>query len=112
MAANGLKWTATDRNGTAVAVIDSRSHAVTPRRLDPFGNDRGTTGWPAATRGFVDGSTNPATGLTRLGAREYDAKRGSSTGDDMMIGYTIPEIRRLLTALVVRSTRLPEQVWA
>ncbi|MEU6073619.1 helix-turn-helix transcriptional regulator [Micromonospora sp. NPDC047074] len=30
----------------------------------------------------------------------------------MMIGYTVPEIRRLLTALVVRSTHPPERVWA
>ncbi|RLK09569.1 hypothetical protein DER29_6098 [Micromonospora sp. M71_S20] len=29
-----------------------------------------------------------------------------------MIGYTVPEIRRLLTALVVRSTHPPERVWA
>ncbi|MCX5121792.1 polymorphic toxin-type HINT domain-containing protein [Micromonospora sp. NBC_00362] len=91
MAANGLKWTATDRNGTAVAVIDSRSHAVTPRRLDPFGNDRGTTGWPAATRGFVDGSTNPATGLTRLGAREYDAKLGKFISTDPIVAAGDPQ---------------------
>ncbi|RQX15424.1 hypothetical protein DDE19_20185 [Micromonospora ureilytica] len=29
-----------------------------------------------------------------------------------MIGYTVPEIRRLLTALIVRSTHPPEHVWA
>ncbi|MEK8106425.1 hypothetical protein NKG94_16600 [Micromonospora sp. M12] len=28
----------------------------------------------------------------------------------MMIGYTVPEIRRLLTALIVRSTHPPEHV--
>ena len=41
-----------------------------------------------------------------------DRKRGTSTGDDMMIDYTVPEIRRLLTALVVRHIHEPEHVWA
>ena len=30
----------------------------------------------------------------------------------MMIGYTVPEIRRLLTALLLRHTPLPQQVVA
>ncbi|MET7951649.1 polymorphic toxin-type HINT domain-containing protein [Micromonospora sp. NPDC005324] len=91
MTTNGLKWTATDRNGTAVATIDASVHAVTPRRLDPFGNDRGTTGWPTATRGFVDGSTNPATGLVRLGAREYDAKLGKFISTDPIVAFADPQ---------------------
>ncbi|CCH19790.1 Transposase [Micromonospora lupini str. Lupac 08] len=57
---------------------------------------------------------HPVHGRSRLAVRgpiPY-RKRGSSPGDDMMIGYTVPEIRRLLTALIVRSTHPPEHVWA
>ena len=29
-----------------------------------------------------------------------------------MIGHTVPEIRRLLTALIVRPQQQPERIWA
>jgi hypothetical protein len=39
-------------------------------------------------------------------------KRGTGTGHEMMIGYTVPEIRRLLLSLAFTSLHPPDRVWA
>ena len=38
-------------------------------------------------------------------------KRGIGTGDPAMIGYTLPEIRRLLVSLVQSCASDPEGAW-
>jgi RHS repeat-associated protein len=55
-----------------MVAIDRETQASTVRRQNPFGVPRGgsTGAWPN-TRGFV-GGTSDDTGLTHLGAREYD----------------------------------------
>ncbi|MEW2518773.1 RHS repeat-associated core domain-containing protein [Actinacidiphila alni] len=74
-----LSWTLTDRNGTADTAVDATTQAVTRRRSDPFGNPRGTQPadgqWPG-NQGFVGGTTDKTTGLTHLGARDYDPIAG------------------------------------
>jgi RHS repeat-associated protein len=70
-----LNWQAVDNHGTAELTINATTKAVASRlRTDPFGNPRNTNPWPS-THGFVNGSTDP-TGLTHLGAREYDPTTG------------------------------------
>ncbi|MBY8853931.1 hypothetical protein K7G98_39160, partial [Saccharothrix sp. MB29] len=64
-----------DRHGTATVLLDSVSHAVTRRALDPYGNPLDTTPWPVA-RGFLDKPVSEHTGLTDVGARKYDAATG------------------------------------
>lgn len=44
-------------------------------------------------------------------AKTLTAKRGTGSSSGMMIGYTVPEIRRLLAALVVRSHQHKRHVW-
>src|SRR5262249_35381346 len=69
--AAGLSWLASDHQGTANLSIDEASQAATVRRQTPFGAPRGTNpAWPNE-HGFVGGNLDP-TGLTHLGAREYD----------------------------------------
>ncbi|WP_051110431.1 putative adhesin [Longispora albida] len=76
-AGSTLTWLSGDRHGTAQITIDAVTQAVSTRRETPFGGIRATTGtWPSSMdKGFV-GGTNDNTGLTHLGAREYDPALG------------------------------------
>ncbi|WP_347405073.1 polymorphic toxin-type HINT domain-containing protein [Micromonospora sp. WMMD1082] len=68
----GLVWSGSDHHGTEQVQINADDHTTNRKRLLPYGEDRSTT-QPAffGTRGFV-GGTQDDTGLTHLGAREYD----------------------------------------
>ncbi|MEV0396724.1 RHS repeat domain-containing protein [Polymorphospora rubra] len=74
----GVTRLATDHHGTHTHAIDSNTApaTITRRRTLPFGEPNGTTptGWPG-TRGYLGAPTDP-TGLTHLGAREYDPTTG------------------------------------
>jgi RHS repeat-associated protein len=72
-----LTWLVSDHHGTAELAIDEVGQQVGRQRHDPYGNTRGT-GTPklAGDRGFVGGTTDDSTGLTHLGAREYDPTTG------------------------------------
>ena len=85
----GLNWITADKHGTAQVSVQSVGQAVAIRRDTPFGQSRAGTGsWPSVMdRGFV-GGTMDSTGLTHLGAREYDPAVGLFVSRDpvMMIG--------------------------
>jgi RHS repeat-associated protein len=89
----GIKWLISDRQGTVNITIDPATQAVTQRRQDPYGNPRGsTTGtWPASMdKGFVGGTQDP-TGLTHLGAREYEPETGRFMSVDPVLTLTNPQ---------------------
>lgn len=89
--AAGFTWVFGDQHGTAQLAVDPATLVPTARRTDPFGNPRGTTApWPG-DRGFVDGTTNESTGLTRLGAREYDPGLGRFLSVDPVTDPTDPQ---------------------
>ncbi|WP_308121165.1 RHS repeat-associated core domain-containing protein [Paractinoplanes bogorensis] len=71
-----LTWTASDHQGTAQIAVDAATQQASMRRQTPFGGPRGVapSTWPD-DKGFVGGTTDN-TGLTHLGAREYDALLG------------------------------------
>ncbi|MEV4616081.1 RHS repeat-associated core domain-containing protein, partial [Kitasatospora sp. NPDC049258] len=80
-----------DHHGTAELNIDATTGAVDQRRTTPFGEARGTapTSW-SGNRGFV-GGTNEATGLTHLGARDYDPATGRFISVDLILDVDDPQ---------------------
>jgi len=91
--AGTLQWLAADHHGTAEATINSTDLAVARRRTTPFGGPRGTTTgtWlTAMDKGFV-GGTQDATGLTHLGAREYDPILGRFVSVDPLLDLSDPQ---------------------
>ncbi|MEU2628319.1 polymorphic toxin-type HINT domain-containing protein [Kitasatospora sp. NPDC007106] len=88
---NTVTFQINDHHGTAELGIDATTNAVSQRRSTPFGGTRGTqpTGW-AGTRGFL-GGTNEPTGLTHLGARDYDPATGRFTSVDPLLVPADPQ---------------------
>ncbi|MDX3641099.1 RHS repeat-associated core domain-containing protein [Streptomyces sp. MB09-02B] len=72
-----LSFLASDHHGTSSLALDATTYAVTKRYTSPFGASRGTaTGpWPD-DKTFLGKPTDAGTGLTHIGAREYDPKTG------------------------------------
>lgn len=74
----GVSWMFGDTQGTGLMEIDSTTLQVSRRRFTPFGAARGTAPtvpW-VGEKGFVGGTLDASTGLTHLGAREYDPRTG------------------------------------
>ncbi|WP_159771017.1 RHS repeat-associated core domain-containing protein [Streptomyces sp. HM190] len=72
-----LSFLASDHHSTSSLTLDATTYAVTKRYTSPFGASRGTaTGpWPD-DKTFLGKPTDSGTGLTHIGAREYDPKTG------------------------------------
>ncbi|WP_234042379.1 RHS repeat-associated core domain-containing protein [Streptomyces marianii] len=86
-----LIWMSADHNGTATVQIDAATQAVSRRHMQPFGETRGTQ--PAqwtGDKGFVGGTQDP-TGLTHLGAREYDPTTGRFISADPIADLKDPQ---------------------
>ncbi|MGW2119266.1 polymorphic toxin-type HINT domain-containing protein [Streptomyces zhihengii] len=87
-----VSFIAADHHGTGEVAVHAVTGSVTQRRFDPYGVERGTaTGsWPGE-KGYVGGTIDKSTGLTHLGAREYDAVIGKFISVDPLIDYTQPQ---------------------
>ncbi|MEW2113670.1 polymorphic toxin-type HINT domain-containing protein [Streptomyces sp. NPDC005474] len=72
-----ISFTLADHHGTAQLSVNATTQVLTQRRTLPFGGSRDTgSGTWTGTKGFVGGTIDTATGLTHLGAREYDPATG------------------------------------
>ncbi|GHG31377.1 MULTISPECIES: RHS repeat domain-containing protein [Amycolatopsis] len=86
-----LSWLAADYQGTTQIAINSTDLTVQQRRQTPFGTPRGTNGELPGERGFVGGTIDQATGLTHLGARDYDADLGRFVSLDPILNPADPQ---------------------
>ncbi|MFE9969058.1 RHS repeat-associated core domain-containing protein [Streptomyces sp. NPDC005525] len=81
-----LNFLAADPHGTASLVLDATNWAITKRYTTPFGATRGTTPttWPDDKR-FLGKPADTTTGLTHIGAREYDPGIGQFISVDPIL---------------------------
>jgi|GEM_PF-5429815 len=87
---SGLSWLFNDHQGTASMTQQAGSGTATYRYQDPYGGPRGlAAAWPSE-RGFVGGTNDPS-GLTHLGAREYDPGLGVFISVDPVMDLTNPK---------------------
>ncbi|MFD0568312.1 polymorphic toxin-type HINT domain-containing protein [Kitasatospora gansuensis] len=90
-----LVYHAADPHGTnGVQISTDATQAVTRRPTDPFGNARGAAVDPASwasDKGFIGGTLDTATGLTNLGAREYDPVHGRFLNPDPLLAADNPQ---------------------
>jgi RHS repeat-associated protein len=88
---SGVSFEAADRLGTAQISVDADDLAVTQRRYLPFGEERTTAvSWPTE-KGYVGGTVDKSTGLTHLGAREYEPDTGRFISVDPLIDFNDPQ---------------------
>ncbi|WP_051115033.1 RHS repeat-associated core domain-containing protein [Actinokineospora enzanensis] len=87
----GLFWQLGDHQGTTSMTLKADTLELNQRRQDPFGQPRGTQSstWPD-DKGFV-GGTKDDTGLTNLGARQYDPATGRFTSVDPVLDTDDPQ---------------------
>ncbi|MFI8811337.1 MULTISPECIES: polymorphic toxin-type HINT domain-containing protein [unclassified Streptomyces] len=86
-------FTIADHHGTGELAIQANNLSITQRRTLPFGEIRGQTptNWPG-TKGFVGGTDDTkTTGLTHLGAREYDPDTGRFISVDPILDLSDPQ---------------------
>ncbi|MFH9712871.1 RHS repeat-associated core domain-containing protein [Streptomyces luteogriseus] len=81
-----LNFLAADHHGTSSILLDATTYAVTKRYSTPFGDVRGTkaTTWPD-DKAFLGKPADASTGLTHVGAREYDPSIGQFVSVDPLL---------------------------
>ncbi|MEU7414946.1 deaminase domain-containing protein [Streptomyces sp. NPDC042638] len=88
-----VSFTLADHHGTAQLAIEAGTQKLTQRRTLPFGGIRGAkpADWPGA-KGFVGGiDVTSDTGLTHLGARDYDPTTGRFISVDPILNPSDPQ---------------------
>ncbi|MFI5908165.1 RHS repeat-associated core domain-containing protein [Dactylosporangium sp. NPDC051541] len=81
-AASAYTFQVADQHGTPGLYLSSNLQTATWRQSTPYGEPRGSAGsWPD-NHGFLGAPADADTGLTRLGARDYDPATGRFTSVD------------------------------
>ncbi|MEU9979389.1 RHS repeat-associated core domain-containing protein [Streptomyces sp. NPDC051014] len=87
-----LSYLSGDPHGTSTVSLDATTQAVTKRYLTPFGSTRsGGTGTWADDKTFLGKTTDDASGLTYMGAREYDSTTGRFISADPLLSVDQPQ---------------------
>ncbi|MDG4857583.1 RHS repeat-associated core domain-containing protein [Streptomyces sp. T-3] len=81
-----LSFLAADHHGTPSLALEAGSYAITKRYTSPFGAPRGAkaTSWPD-DKAFLGKPADTGTGLTHIGAREYDPVIGQFINVDPLL---------------------------
>ncbi|MGW6245478.1 polymorphic toxin-type HINT domain-containing protein [Streptomyces roseolus] len=91
--AQKLTYLAGDHHGTqSLAIAADSTQAYSKRRMTPFGAERGTptgTAWPD-DKGFLGKTDDKTTGLTHIGARQYDPVIGQFISVDPLLSLDQP----------------------
>ncbi|MFE3072348.1 RHS repeat-associated core domain-containing protein [Streptomyces sp. NPDC059247] len=89
---NGVRILVSDHHNTNSLSISASSLAVNRRKTLPYGAQRGAAPyfWPG-TKGFVGGDIDATTGLTHIGAREYDTALGQFISVDPLLEIDKPQ---------------------
>jgi len=85
----GIWWLSPDPVGTAGLEINVSTGSVTRRWMDPFGVARGAASTWSSLHGYLN-APQSATGLTHLGAREYDPVLGQFITTDPKLDSNDP----------------------
>ncbi|MFE5995279.1 polymorphic toxin-type HINT domain-containing protein [Streptomyces sp. NPDC056454] len=92
--ANRLTYLAGDRHGTqSLAISADSSQSFSKRYMSPFGAERGVpagTTWPN-DKGFLGKTDDRTTGLTHIGARQYDPAIGQFISADPILSPGQPQ---------------------
>ncbi|WP_406359489.1 RHS repeat-associated core domain-containing protein [Streptomyces sp. NBC_00715] len=83
---SALTWLAADQHGTSSLAVDAVTQNFSKRYSTPFGAQRsgGTGTWPD-DKAFLGAAADAASGLTHLGAREYDPLTGRFLSVDPLL---------------------------
>ncbi len=80
-----------DPHGTSGLYLDNTAQTPTWRQFTPYGAPRGTSTTWLDDRGFLNKPTDTTTGLTTIGAREYDPGTGNFISLDPLFIDSAPE---------------------
>lgn len=87
-----VRFLVADHHGTNTLSIAAGTLSFNRRKQLPYGGERGTppAAWPSQ-KGFVGGDIDKATGLTHIGARDYDTKLGQFISVDPLLSLDQPQ---------------------
>ncbi|MFD4135631.1 RHS repeat-associated core domain-containing protein [Streptomyces goshikiensis] len=87
-----VRFLIADHHGTNTLSIAASTLSFNRRKQLPYGAERGTppASWPSQ-KGFVGGDIDKTTGLTHIGARDYDTKLGQFISVDPILSLDQPQ---------------------
>jgi RHS repeat-associated protein len=81
----------TDQHGTPAVYLDNTAQTPTWRQFTPYGEPRGASTTAPDNRGFLNKPLNTTTGLTEIGARNYDPTLGRFISLDPVFNPADPQ---------------------
>ncbi|WP_254548966.1 RHS repeat-associated core domain-containing protein [Catellatospora tritici] len=89
--ASAFSYAIADQHGTPVLYLDNTAQVPSWRQYTPFGAERGAAMTAPDNHGFLNKPVNSNTGLTHIGAREYDPVTGRFVSIDPLFDSQAPQ---------------------